>query len=224
MTETTTNMMVAFATPSRGLIFSKTTQSIIEGMQALNKLGIATMYVTSHDLPIPDGHNYCTETALANPSVDRILFIEEDMYLFPDAIVSLVTTEAEMATLQYNDKNGRPKGIIEFGNDGEVVWCGLGATLIKRSVFDKVGKPYFFTERRWSNKRRTEHGKLIKWYEPVETPGPYQYGGLDVDFCMRVNKAGIKIKCIQEHKAHHFQLIELGQPHVNQGMHNIRQV
>jgi len=166
---------------------------MIEGMLALQKLGHEVIYFTTHDLPIPDGHNDCVEKALAIPEVDRIVFIEEDMYIYPQAFVELATSDHPMATFQYNDKNGRPHGIIEFDNGGEVVWCGLGATKIDRSVFEKVGQPYFDTKRRWSNHRRFDGKTLVKWYEPVSTMAKdnNQYGGLDVDFCMRVRKAGI---------------------------------
>lgn len=216
--------MIVIATPSRGLIFTRTVQSIIEGMQELNKLGVATKFISCHDLPIPDGHNYCVETALQDPSVQKIFFIEEDMYIFPEAFVALATSEHDMVTLQYNDKNGRPHGIIEFDHNGEVVWCGLGATVIHRRVFEALDKPYFYTKRRWKNIRRNINGQTVTEYERVAKESEYQYGGQDVDFCFRVRELGIKISCLPNHKAHHFQLIKLGEPHVNNGLHEIRQV
>jgi len=218
-------MMIAVCLPSRGMVFSKTMQSVVEGIQALNKLGVATDFFISHDLPIPDGHNFCVEQALQRyPALDKIFFIEEDMYIYPEAFVQLATCEHDMATLQYNDKNGRPHGIIEFDNNGEVVWCGLGATTIKREIFEKIDKPYFEIKRRWKNLREFRGGKLVKWYEPLAHESIYQYGGLDVDFSMRVRKLGYRIVVLPEHRAHHFQLIQMGEQHVNNGVHEIRQV
>lgn len=216
--------MIVICTPTRGTLFTRTAQCIFDGMAELSKLGIASKFITTHDLPIPDGHNYCVETALSNPAVQKIFFIEEDMYIFPEAFVELATSEHDMVTLQYNDKNGRPHGIIEFDHTGQVVWCGLGATVIHRRVFEKVGKPYFNIKQRWKNIRRNVNGVVITEYEKVSIESIYQYGGLDVDFCMRARKSGINIVCLPNHKAHHFQLIKLGEPHVNNGCHEIRQV
>lgn len=215
--------MIAIATPTRGLTFTRTMQSIVDGMQALNKLGVATKLFTTHELNIPDGHNYCTETALSDPAVQKIFFVEEDMYISPEAFVELCTSPHEMVTLQYNDKNGRPHGIIEF-DEGEVVWCGLGATVVTRKIFETIDKPYFYTKRRWKNLRSVVGGKLVKTYEKLQFESEYQYGGLDVDFCMRVRNNGFRIVCLPNHKAQHFQLVKLGEPHINNGCHEIRTV
>jgi len=218
--------MIAICVPSRGLIFTRTMDSVIQGMQALNKIGIATKFFTTWDLPIPDGHNATVELALQDPAVQKVIFIEEDMYISPEAFTLLATCDHQMATYQYNDKNGRPHGIIEFDEEGEVVWCGLGATMITRQLFEKVGKPYFNTKRRWKITRELDpkKGKFVRSYEPLPHEAIDQYGGLDVDFCFRVRKLGERIVCLKEHKAAHFQLLALGEPHRNNGCHEIRTV
>lgn len=229
--------MIAVATPSRGLIYAITVKSIIEGMQALNKIGIGTVFHSSKDLPIPDCFNYLTETALQNPSIDRIVFIEEDMYVDPDAFVALATSDSPIATLQYNDKNGSPFGIIHYNEAGEILWCGLGATMIKREVFEKLGIPYFSTDNRYKiTKQRTDHdSKLITEYELIEphvkwnevekkfleVKQPYGYGGQDVDFMTRARQAGFNILCLANYKAHHFKVLNYGEEHTNNGCHTI---
>lgn len=209
--------MIAVCCPTRGMLFTRTMECMVSGMKALQAMGIETQFFTTFDLPIPDGHNKCAEDALA-AGAEKLFFVEEDMYIPPDAFVALAISPHEMVTLQYNDKNGRPHGIIEFDTYGQVVWCGLGATCITRHVFDLLDRPIFFTERRWKNIR--ENGRTR--YERVSIPGPYQYGGLDVDFCFRVHEKGIKIEWLKEYKAHHFQLTALGEPYTNRGMHQIR--
>lgn len=208
-------------------------------MQALNKVGIATIYITTHDLPIPQSHNYCVETALQNSSIQKIFFIEEDNFLFPDAFVAVATSEYDITALQYNDKNGSPHGIIHYDGSGEILWCGLGATCIKREVFETLGAPYFRTDTRYKIKKKyVEEGKTITDFEPIEprqewsdienrmieVKDEYKYGGLDVDFYTRARKQGYSIQTLPAFKAHHFQLVELGKPHTNQGVHTIRQV
>lgn len=217
--------MIAICLPSRGLVYSKTMQSVIEGMQALNQIGIATKYFCSHDLPIPDSHNYCVETALQDPAVDKIFIIEEDMYIFPDAFVALATSEFDIASLQYNDKNGSPFGIVHKNEAGEVIWTGVGAVTIKREVFEKLGVPYFKTHPRYGvKKKQNENGVYVSEFYELEGSDPYAYGGLDINFYTRARVLGYKINILPEYKAHHFALVKLGPEADNNGCHLIRQV
>lgn len=231
--------MIAICVPSRGLIFSRTVQCVIEGMQALNKVGIATSYHTCHDLPIPDSHNFCVEQALQNQAVQKIFFIEEDNYVFPDAFVALATSDYDIATVQYNDKNGSAFGIIHYNEAQEIIWCGLGATVIKREVFEKIGKPHFRIDTRYKIIKKYKDGnKLVSDYEEIEARevwddekkkfvekrDPYVYGGLDVDFYTRARKLGYRINALQDFRGHHFKLVKLGEPYTNQGVHDIQQV
>ena len=230
--------MVAVCTPSRGLIFSRCVQGIIEGMQALNGVGVATIYCYTHDLPIPDCHNACVEKALSNPAVDRIFFIEEDMYIDPQTFIALATSNEDIVTVNYNDRNGSVNGIIHYNEAREILWSGLGATVIKRGVFEALGAPFFRTDQRYKNfKRQTEQG-LVTDYEPIEphtqfneetkqveeVKEPYKYGGLDVDFFTRARREGYKIALLPNYRAHQFELQSLGESYNNNGLHNIRQV
>jgi hypothetical protein len=216
-----------------------TVKSIIEGMQALNKIGIGTEFHMSKDLPIPDCFNYLVETALQNKAVERILFIEEDMYIDTEAIVALASSQSPISTLQYNDKNGSPHGIIHYNEAGEILWCGLGATVVKREVFESLGTPYFTIDNRYKiNKKKLKDGRLVTEYELIEphdkwntvtkkfeiVKEPYGYGGQDVDFMTRARQKGFKIEKIEGFVAHHFKLLSLGEEHTNNGVHNIVQV
>lgn len=232
-------MMVALCVPSRGLIYSKTVESVINGMQALNGVGIATKYFSTHELPIPDSHHICVEKALADPNIDTLIFIEEDMYVFPEAMIALATSEADVTTLQYNDKNGSPHGIIHYNEKQEVMWAGLGATAIKRRVFEALGAPYFRTDHLYKSIRKASpNGPVVSEFEEieprqvwdeeqskvVEKRDEYRYGGLDVDFYTRARWKGFKIIVLPEYKAHHFELVQLGEKHTNKGVHEIKQV
>lgn len=231
--------MIAVVLPSRGLVFSRTVQCVIQGMQELNKIGLATSFHISHDLPIPDSHNFVVSEALQNKAVQRIIIMEEDNFLFPDAFVALATSSYDVALVQYNDKNGSPHGIIHYNEAGEVLWGGLGSTSVQRTVFDKIGAPYFRTDHLYKNvKKHLKDGKLITEYEEVEPKqvyneethkfdekrDTYKYGGLDIDAFTRWRKAGFTIGVLEGHKGHHFELVKLGQRHENNGAHEIRQV
>jgi len=231
--------MIAICTPSRGLIFSKTVESIMNGMSHLNANGLATKFYTSHDMSIPHGHNYTIAQGMQD-GAQRFIIVEEDNYIFPDGFLALATTESPIITMQYNDKNGSPHGIIHYNEAGEIIWGGLGATAVKREVWEKLGEPYFRIDTLYRNtKKKLEDGKLITEYEEVPTTKKfnretlkwekkegvgYKYGGLDIDFYTRARKAGFKIDLVKKHKAHHFELVKLGEKHTNQGCHVIREV
>ena len=60
--------MIGICMPSRGLIFSKTVESVTRGREALSGCGIGSQIVYSHDLPIPESFNYTVETNFQNPA------------------------------------------------------------------------------------------------------------------------------------------------------------
>lgn len=230
--------MVAICIPSRGLIFSQTVQSVFDGMSRLNSLGIATQLFTSHDLPIPQSHDFLVSSALRTPA-KRLFIIEEDHYIFPDTFVALATSDDPIITCQYNDKNGSPFGIIHYNEKREVLWAGLGATCINREVFEKISSPYFRTDHMYKvEKKKVEDDILITKYQEIEPKtewsesekkfikvrDEYVYGGLDVDFYTRARKAGYIAKVLPGHKVVHFSLVKLGEQHINNGCHIIKQV
>ena len=231
--------MIALCIPSRGLVFSRCMQAAIEGMQALNAVGVATIFCYTHNLPIPDCHNACVEKALSNQAVTKIFFLEEDMYIDPQTFVALATSDYDIATVQYNDRNGSVNGIIHRNEQGEILWSGLGATVVKRAVFEALGKPYFRIDHRYkSTKSAGPNGAIVTQFEELEprqewdqeknefvtVRDSYKYGGLDVDFYTRARQLGYKIEALPEYKAHQFVLVALGEVANNNGCHEIRQV
>lgn len=229
--------MIAICLPSRGLVFSKTMESVVNGIKTLTANGYETSLFMSHDLPIPQSHNHCVELALQWGAHKKLIFIEEDHYLFPDAWLELAKSDFDVTTMQYNDKNGSPHGIIHYNEAGEVLWGGLGSTAIKREVFEKLGHPYFRIDHMYKNtKKHLKDGKMITEYEEMdpkqewdgtefkEKRDEYKYGGLDIDFYTRARNAKFTIGVIENHKSHHFKLVQLGDPHTNNGTHVIEQV
>ena len=230
---------IAICMPSRGLIYSKVIEGVFDGIEVLHQEGYITSLFISNDLPIPDSHNACLKRAL-EAGCDRIVFVEEDNYIGPTEFQALATTTADVATLQYNDKNGSPHGIIHYNEANEILWCGLGATSIKRVVFESLEEPYFRTDTRYkiTKKRLTEDKRLITEYEEIEPrqvynpetrkfeekKDPYIYGGLDVDFFTRARKAGFKITKIPDMKSIHLKVVKMGEAYTNNGVHEITSV
>ena len=231
--------MLGVCLPSRGLVFSRTMQCVIEGMQALSSVGIASKYFTSHNLPIPQCHIFCVESALSNPAINKILIVEEDMYADPDTFVAVATSDHPITVVNYNDRNGMSHGIMHIDENGKILWSGLGFIAIKREVFNGIGKPYFRIDHRYKNKKRhTVDGKSVTEFEEIEPrrkynektlqfeeiKDPYIYGGLDVDFYTRAKSAGFEAICLENYKASQFELVSLGEKYNNNGCHTIKQV
>lgn len=229
--------MIAILTPSRGLIFARTMESIVNGMEEIRKAGHEVKFYTTWDLPIPNCFNKLVGQAIKD-GAKRIIFIEEDMYVFPKPFLKLAETEHDILTMQYNDKNGSPHGIVHY-NEDEIIWAGLGATSVNPKIFEELGEPYFRTHVRYRNIKKTKsNGKVITEYEEIEPAkhynretnkwetkeNPFIYGGQDIDFYTRARRLGYKVTLLETDKAHHFDLVELGKPHINAGCHVIRQV
>jgi len=230
---------IGICLPSRGLIYSKVAEGVFNGIEELHQEGHSTSVFVSNDLPIPDAHNSCAKRAL-EAHCDRLLFVEEDNYIGEAEFVELATSENDISTLQYNDKNGSPHGIIHYKEKLEILWCGLGATCIKREVFEKLGEPYFRTDTRYKivKKHIREDKSIVTEYEEIEPRqvynpdtlkfeekrDPYVYGGLDVDFFTRARHAGFRIEKIPDMKSIHLKVVKMGEPYVNNGVHQITSV
>lgn len=228
--------MIAVCVATRGLIHTRTMQSIFDG---INFCGFDCKLYTTHNLPIPDSQNKLVDQALSD-GADRLFFIEEDMFLFPQAFKAMCESEGNIVTLQYNDKNGSPHGIIHYNELGEIIWAGLGATIIDREVFEKIGQPYFRIDVLYKNVKKyvDDLGRAITQFEElppisewdskqnkfVKKVNNYKYGGQDINFYTRARECGYTIMKLDDHKAHHFQLVKLGEPHINNGCHVIKEV
>ena len=216
-------MNIGIITPSRGLIHSRTMESITEGIYALQDR-FNFRFFTTHDKPIPEAQNDCLTRAF-EWGAQVILSIEEDNVLDVQAFEALLTCTEPIAILQYNDRNGSPHGIIHKNEAGEIMWSGIGALKVDRQVFETIGKPYFRTDVRYSIKRKPQgDGTVITHFEEVSSRGPHQYGGLDVDFYTRARAKGYRVYQIQGHIAHHMKLNKLGETFVNNGCHDITTV
>lgn len=215
-------MKHAIITPSRGLIHSRTVQSIFDGIRSVREH--EWCFFTTHDKPIPDAQNDCLERAFTW-GAEVILSIEEDNVIDIPAFQALVRNDYPIAILQYNDRNGSPHGIIHKDGANNILWSGIGALKVKKEVFEAIGKPYFRTEVRYSVKKKPQgDGTVVTQFEEIPHRSPQQYGGLDVDFYTRARNKGYTITQVQGHIAHHMKLVKLGEGFTNNGCHDIQAV
>jgi len=198
-------MKIGIVLPTRGLVYTKVEQAIEE---------LRTPEVRvyrSLDLPIPDGHNQLAKQALEE-GCDYILFIEEDTVPPTDALEKLLSANSDIAAIDYGVSGW---GCITKNSKGEVLWCGLGCTLVKKQVFEKMTYPYF---------RADKVLRLNDWTWQ-DLPENYiktkQYGSLDIWFCDIARKLGFTITQV-EGECEHLQLVSLGQRETNHGLHIIQ--
>lgn len=175
---------IAVVLPTRGMIYAET-------LLSLQAAGLPQPIIVN-GLPIPDCHNEGVKTALAN-SPSYILFMEDDMVLPNGAIEQMIKKGAAITAINYPMDNGY-ETICKKGD--EILWCGLGCTLMNASIFKHIPQPWF----------ETDHSYRIK--DPFELERieiPSKYGGHDINFCMKARKHGYTIASLEGTEALHLR-------------------
>lgn len=165
---------------------SRTMQDVLANLKNLDAIG----FYFAHGHPIPDCHNIIVEEALEDKP-DYIWLVEDDQAIPPGTLDKLLGADAEVAVCDY-PVNGLP--CIKY-KDGEFLYGGLGCTLIKTEVFDKLQRPYFRTD--------TEYQE--ETMDPRPSRNPNAHGLLDVDFWVRIAEANVKVTVVGN--VGHYKLI-----------------
>lgn len=193
--------------PTRGLIFTR----VLEALEEQRKDYDITVYY-SYSLPIPQGHNDLCEKALRDGN-EYVFFLEEDVVIPARAIEKMLTVQADIVCTDYAVSGW---SCITKDKAGEILWCGLGATLIHRRVFEALEKPYFRTD-------MVLDLPDFKWRKlPEEYVRTRNYGSLDIWFFTKAREKGFKIVQV-EGECEHLKLVELGKKETNHGLHQIEQ-
>lgn len=201
-------MKIAVIVPSRGLIFSQTADEILQNLK-----GIPHRFYFSHRKPLPECFEDPTQRALKDKDITHLFFVEEDMVLPPNTLQQLLDADANAVTCDYPvTKDGR--GSVFYDQGGNVVFCGTGCLLVKRSVFDCLKAPYFTDKVRWT---MLNYGEQIKLTGSYGTTG---YGTHDITFCIKLWNTGIIVKVLKV-KLGQRKLVALGKPGTNDGAHDI---
>lgn len=197
--------MIGVVLPSRGLVFAEVEQSISDNLEKYNH-----KIYRSWDLPIPESDNVLVDRALAD-ECEYLLFIEEDTVMPEGALDRMLLANVDIACVDYGVAG---YSCITKDKNGNILWCGLGCTLVKSKVFDTLQKPYF---------RSDKQLLLNNWPEEQWINAPKDaYGGHDIWFCIQARKQGFEIKQVSG-ECKHLRLEELGKPEINKGLHTIIQ-
>ena len=155
-------------------------------------------------LPIDRSRENLAEQALKE-GCEWIFFLDSDVVLPPNALQTLFGHAYPFISALYGSKHGTTavwRKIREHGNEKYVavplhelaskpiftepnIVIGLGASLIHRSVFDKLKRPWF------------------KWTQGLEDGGVSE----DFYFCEKCNNAGIAIYVRTDVKCKHLGLV-----------------
>lgn len=201
-------MRLAVVLPTRGLVFTEVLEQLEEMRhQTIRQKEPIDMHIFySKDLGIPDAQNILVDQALAIDP-EYILFIEEDTVPTSNALRHMVNANADIAFIDYGVTGW---SCSARSTTGEILWCGLGCTLVSRRVFAGLEKPYFRTD-------KTLHLNDWTWGDQ-----PAKYGGQDIWFCCMARKAGFTLTQVTG-ECKHMQITALAEKGVNNGRHVLEQ-
>lgn len=214
MNTTNSKLKIGVVLPSRGLVFSRTMETVIDNLKGYD----FTLYM-AHDLPIPDCFNYPLARALKD-NIDLIWFVEEDMTIPSktlDEMIALFTAGHQVVSSEYADRR-TGRNLVCRNEKGTVIYTGMGCLLVDAKVFEKLEKPYL--RRATFEKVDTKDGFD---YKLVDSSNNEWYGTQDVYFSYTLRKLGIKIQIVKA-KIGHLQLVERGKNETNAGAHEIKEI
>lgn len=199
-------MKIAVCLPTRGIVLTQVLASL---ERERKEYEIEIFY--KEGLPIPTGHNEAVRDALLATDANYILMVEEDNVIPQGGIRSMLNlmrhSNAGIVFIDYGVNGWSCSARVK--KPQEILWCGLGCTLIRRAVFEDMEYPYF----RSDQSLRLNDWKWVPNHEP--------YGQQDIWFCMKAREKGWDIAQVPGMQSVHLGLLELGKPETNNGMHRI---
>lgn len=200
---------LAVILPSRGLMFSETLEELLRELE-----GIPHEIYWAHEKSLPDCFNEPTERALADPNVFALLFCEDDMILPKGVLQEMFDEGYPLVALDYPFQQNGDSTCLHDPN-GYAYWTGTGFLLVARQILENMEKPIWRTDTTFDPfiDKDTIHfwpRKLTKVY----------YGLHDLRFGLVLYSAGLPIKPL-ERTAGQRKLKALGEPHTNDGAHEI---
>lgn len=172
----------------------------------------------SHALPIPECHQNVAEQGLAT-GADALFFVEEDTIPPSGGLLALLDAlqTYHIAAIDYpvwND-SGHWSCVCRNQSDGAIRYCGLGCTLVRRELFERLDPPWFRSDMQFQIVRK---GNTTEF---VQRPVAYDYGGQDIYFAWRALEAGMTIGEVPMTAAH-ARVLEHGKRETNHGCHTIQ--
>ena len=205
----------AVATPSRGLIHSRTVEAVAREMG--DTPGCLGWSIT-HDLAIPYAHEQAVASAIGMWVPDVVIVTEEDVIPPEGAFgMLLLAIGAGAAVAGIDYPVAEDWGCAVRDEAGAVLWVGTGLTALSVPFLSRLARPWFTTDRRWI--RDGDGG----WRSVPAAPDDRdRFGQQDIELCRRVREAGGRVEVVQGMTAAHAQVREMGRQGTNVGFHDVR--
>ena len=207
-------MKIALCMATRGILNSRTIESVLDNLEEVSNSSIGSVvyekFFFTHNLPIPESQNDMVKRAL-KWGAHSLWFVEEDMLIPPGTLSKMIHLGKEYVAVDYPVGEKRCGCIAR--KKGEILWSGLGCTLIHDSVFKKIEKPWFEIDRtvRITNEDPFEY--------VIDEGIPYKYGGHDILFGIKVREKGVEITQLKGVTAGHIKPVKTGRMDSNNGTH-----
>jgi len=204
------NIKIALVCVSRGTLFSKTMESILQGLK-----GRDFEVFMQHGVSLPNCYNFAMKEVMESDCT-HVWFVEEDNCFPNDTLQKMLDMDEDVVGTAYADRRSG-ENLVQHQKNGEVIMCGMGCMLVKMDVFRNLEAPYF---REVFMRMDTDNEGVIT-LTPLLNIKVNGYGGQDIYFCAEVIKKGYKIKLLENGRVGHMMLVEPGKDMVNNGKHII---
>jgi hypothetical protein len=204
-------MNIIVVQPTRGILLTEMQDSLDREL-AKNKQ--IPMIIRTHDMPLPICRNFLVETALKLKDWTHLLLLDDDVILPKGGLKELIDLNTDVAVMDYPMKNlgdDKSYGTVVTDKDKSIGWAGLGATLVKREVFEKIPQPWFVLTQHRIQRSNDGH---IGFFASQEQGGQKISAGEDTYFFLQVRKAGFKVK-VAKKIAQHCYIEQLISPVAN---------
>lgn len=192
--------MIAVLIPTRGTLFTQTVAALD---RELTPYVHVRFYTTN--LPIPDCRNALMEQAMSSGlPFTHYLMMDDDVFMPEGGLQAMLDMDTEVVVIDYpshwTGKNANCGNVAYTdASNAEIYWAGLGCTLVKAEVFDRLKKPYFRSGGQMlhllPNGRKVTYGVRVS------------HGGEDFEFYQDCRALGIKIQQVKGMVAGHAKIM-----------------
>lgn len=145
------------STPTEGLVSIEWALNLIGMTQPMNRVLILHAHKGTE---VGDARQYIAEIFMKYEDCSHLFFVDDDVIIPSNALISLLRREKDIIGGVYALKNitppqpllfseSRGNGIVTEWNPGDVIkvsGIGMGCCLISREVFKKIEPPWFRTD------------------------------------------------------------------------------
>lgn len=193
--------IVAVLIPTRGTLFSLTAAALDRELGRYKHVKYYTV-----DLPIPDCRNALIKQAQdSGLPFTHYLMVDDDVIIPQGGLDAMFALDTEVAIIDYPThwmgKHANEGNIAyDSTNKDEILWAGLGCTLVKTGVFEKLERPYFRSGGAFYDQLR--NGKKVLYGARVNSAG-----GEDYEFFTDCRTLGYKVVAVPGMVAGHAKIM-----------------